>query len=861
VRGRLFRVLVVAAAAALLHLPAHFAPWTPAPLRESLPEDGPVFVRNGTLAESGDEGVFAAARRAAADPAAAWSDAGDVVGSTRWRPVATTLHVAERAAPWAESDDGAVRGAAVVSLLLHVLVSLGAMRLAASLGGDSRASLLAGLLAAASPTALAAAAWPARQAAVLATALALGGTLIAQRGGALRLFAAGCVLALAGLAHEAAFGWVLAVPLLVRAASGGRARLADAWPAAIAPAVAFVVRHAVIAGFASAAVAGDAAAGGLRPPNLLDGLAGVLVAAASFVLPARSHFADGPFVFSFAGHATAIVVLAGGVAWLWRRASQPAAAAALAAVAALSPIVIALSQIPLVGGAAAAPYQDSYLYVALPAAAAAAGLAFAALAARRGPVRIAGVAAGAMLVGASVAATASRAPAFRTKSDLIALAKTETPRSPVVRAWDVFERVGSSPASSSGIAAVAPDVASLAADATGEHLERVRGDAVAAATLSSLFSAYASELRTSALPLTDPAYDAADAAGAAATKLRPGSARTWAVLAALRMRTGAMRGAVEAVSHAMELAPADAGVAALGAEIALAVGNARLAADTMERAVETLRADPKSPALTPELFMLYARALAADGTTRVADPSADKGLRYRYDLAADVLESVRDVASQRGPTSPAARLLYDVYVRYGDFLASADRPAMALLSYERASALTGNDPRQSAAVHAGWLRQRLAAEEAKAAKHYQEAATSKHDEIGTALLELYVAFCRQNKSADADDAFAKLEGLVHGVPPEMRLQRAVHRYAALEDAKDQAMAEAELRQVIREKPELHRAEYELARVLMWQGTLERLAEARELCEKAAREAVTEDWALDADTLAQVCADVIRTTPK
>jgi predicted Zn-dependent protease len=269
--------------------------------------------------------------------------------------------------------------------------------------------------------------------------------------------------------------------------------------------------------------------------------------------------------------------------------------------------------------------------------------------------------------------------------------------------------------------------------------------------------------------------------------------------------------------------------------------------------------------------MLYARALAAHGALRVPDPSSDKGLRHRYDLAADVLVAVRDLPSQRSPSSPAAQLLYDVYVRYGDLLASTDRPAMALLSYQRAVEIGTHDPQRAlqigpndprrADLHGIWLQQRLQAEEAKANKRLAEAMKDKPDDIGNALLELYVSFCRQAKWADADEVFAKLEAAVGGVPPELRLQRAVHRFAALEDAKNQASAETELRRVIREKPDLHRAKYELARVLEWQGTLERFTEARDLYEAAARDGVREDWALEADARAQVMAEVIRTTPR
>lgn len=832
------------AAAILLHLSAHVAPWSPSTAREPLPEDGPAFVRNDALVARDGEGLAGVVLRTAAGSsaerrAAAWDGAADTVGASRWRPVSTALFAAERAAPWADTPEGAASGAAALSLFLHVLVALGAMRLASSLGGDDRAALVAGLLAAASPAALAAAAWPARQAAVLSTALALGGTLVSLRGGVVRLVLGGALVAAAGLAHEAAFGWVLAIPILRGAAAGGVPSMVSAWPCAVAPLAAFAARALSLGGFAAAAPEIPAAA--QRGANVLDGVAGMFATFVSFALPARAHFADGPFVFSFAGHAIALCALVAAIAWLLRRAARPAPAAALAAIAALLPLTF-------VGAAGGAPYQDSYLYLVLPLLAAAAGLAFAEVSARRGPARIAAASAAALLIGANVAATVVRAPAFRTRQGMLALAKSDMPESPVVRAWDLADRAGSGP---SAISTIAADVREFARSATGAQGPRLRADTVAAATVSRFLVEYAGAANASALPLTDAAYDAAEAAGAAAVELRPAAARAWYVLAALRRKTGALRGAFEAASRAAALDPENLGIVQLGADVALSVGQPRLAADALEQRLDKLDEAARA-ALPPEFLLLYARALAADGALRVPDPLSDKGLRYRFDIAAEV------ILRMPGPVDLARRkLLYDVYLRYGDLLASADRPAMALLAYTRALELTGGDMKQAAAEHGAWLQRRLQAETAAANERLNAAVKDHPEQVAVALMDLYVAFCRETRWKEADELFAKLEHDLGRVPGELRLRRAAERYGALEDPEHQGLAENDLREALRGEPGLSRARYELARVLEWQGTIPKFEEALELYEQAAREAVSEDWGLDAADRADVLRELLR----
>ena len=90
------------------------------------------------------------------------------------------------------------------------------------------------------------------------------------------------------------------------------------------------------------------------------------------------------------------------------------------------------------------------------------------------------------------------------------------------------------------------------------------------ATITQFLAGYAERFATpaSSVPLGDCAYDAADAAGAAAVELRPDWVRGWWVLASLRRRTGALRGALDAVVRATSLAPGDINIATVAASLA-----------------------------------------------------------------------------------------------------------------------------------------------------------------------------------------------------------------------------------------------------------------------------------------------------
>ncbi len=228
---RFLPLLVLLLAAAALHLPAHLG------TREPLPEDGPALVRNPALDPAADEGFGRALSRVIDEPSATWANLGDTVGRTRWRPLTAAVRAVERRVL---PSDHLARGAALLALLLHVVFAAQTLSLAVAIGVSRRAATAAALLVVASPAAVPLVDWPARQAAVLAAPLALLGLRVASGGGAARAFLGGLAIALAGLAHEAAFALVLAVPLVRAARVNGTARPLAAWPAVLAPAAALV---------------------------------------------------------------------------------------------------------------------------------------------------------------------------------------------------------------------------------------------------------------------------------------------------------------------------------------------------------------------------------------------------------------------------------------------------------------------------------------------------------------------------------------------------------------------------------------------------------------------------------------------
>ena len=272
-------------AACVLHLPAHLGERAP------LPQDNPALLANPALRTTATRTFGATLGEALSDPNAAWANAGATVGRTRWRPVSTAFAVAELGV----FGGRAGRGVAAVSLLLHVLVAWQTVLLVRALGGESRGAIAAGLLALAAPVALAVVDWPARQSVVLAAALGMAGLRRAACGSRRAAFAGGVALALGGLAHEAAFALLIAVPFLPLAR---RLRCR----ASLAAELVGRSRPGFLAGAARpgrrgrARVPRRARAG--RGPAVPGGAQGLLVGAASafqavvgFVLPARLDLA------------------------------------------------------------------------------------------------------------------------------------------------------------------------------------------------------------------------------------------------------------------------------------------------------------------------------------------------------------------------------------------------------------------------------------------------------------------------------------------------------------------------------------------------------------------------------------------
>ncbi len=842
--GRRLLLLVVVLAAVLLHLPAHIG-------REPLAEDAPAFAANPRLVQRPAETLLGTLGRVAMDPGVAWTDDEGAVGARRWRPVTAVAFAVQRAVPWGREPGSLVVAAALLSLALHVLVAVQSVRLVEELGGDRRAQWVAGLLVAASPTALAAAAWPARQGVVLAAALGVTGLRLAVREGFGRLLAAGLLLTLAALAHELAYGLAVAA-LALRAVRGGGARaVLPAWPVAALPAAAAIVRQVVLSRYAAGLPVIPVAVPEVAGPNALDGMVGVVIAAGSLLLPARLHLADGPWRHGALAHAAALAAVAAAIWFLWRSRRAPAAVVALAFLLALSPLL-------LLGRGGGSPYADSYLYIALPIGAAAVGIALARAAVRGRTQRIAVALAGALLVGASVAGTVTRSPAFATREAHAQLALEEAPGSPVTRAWDLSLRANESQDPDTA-AALLGEADALATAVGGEAAALHRSDAVAATTVGGFLAQFAMSIRAKSPPdPADPRLFQAERIARAATELRPQSAHAWHALAVVRFRNGLLRSSYEAVMVAAAIGPDDPEVLITGAEVALSVGNARLAANVMDRAAEiTAREQAGHPIeLPPARVLFHARALAGDGALRVPDPGADLGMRYRFDLAADLLERL---LRRRDAPAETRATLHRTYVLYGDFLASLDRTAMALLAYERALALAAPAPGEGpnrADEHLSWLRGRLAGERMEAEQRVRQAEQGVGN-IADALVELYVAFCREGAWSDADDLFTKLETDLRGIPTKLRFHRAVHRYASLDEPRSQETAEQELRRVLEEDATLARAHFELARVLEWRGTAENLRDAQRHYQQAADLAIVEEWSLDAVERAEAIAEFLR----
>jgi len=821
--------------ALLLHLPAHFSVVGGPSGRDLLYEDGPAFALNPAYERRGTEEAGDVVLRAVEEPSAAWGDGGDAVGASRWTPVSSALLALQRVA----FGSRAATVAAIVSLVLHLAVVVLAVRLHARLGLPRAAQVVGAALVAAAPAALPAAAWPARQGIVVAAALGLGGVHLVLRGGTMRAAAGGLLAAASAFAHPAAFGLAPAALVLRRAADRNSLRWGTAAAALVPVAVAAVLLLLRLASVAAGLPAADAPLAAARGPGILDGAVGVLQAFVSAILPARMHFADGPWTAGILGHAVAlVVVLAVLRQGLGARTVSPAALA-LASVAALLPLL----GIGVVAGGS--PFHEGPLYLATPFLAAAAGSAVAWGLARGGHFRPAAAAAGALLVGATIAGTAVRAPAFRTREGLLALGLREMPRSPVVAAWDLDAAVVAAQrdgrVAPDEIPALAARATALASRVTARDSVPLRQDPPAATTIAVSLARFADAVARSGTRPGEAPWDAAAEAAHAACDLTPWRAQPHLVRAAACQGQGALNDAYDAAGRAVALAPDDVDVRATAVRAALGVARVGVAADAalhmrgLEE--ERVRVDGGKP--RPDVLLLYARAMSADGTTRAPDPFGEPGIRFRYEAAIAALEPLAGVAEVR---AEARRLLHDVYLHYGDVLASLDRTALARISYARAIEIAGD--RGEAAEHRAWLDNRLRAEIVAAEARVAEAERGVGN-VADALVAQAIAFARAADFEKAKEVFDKLERDL-GMSPVLRYHRAVH---VLRDQPDRARVIAELRTVAAEEPTLARASYELGQILEeegdFDGALRAYDEAVRRAHDAAKTTGAEEWAIDA----------------
>jgi tetratricopeptide (TPR) repeat protein len=201
----------------------------------------------------------------------------------------------------------------------------------------------------------------------------------------------------------------------------------------------------------------------------------------------------------------------------------------------------------------------------------------------------------------------------------------------------------------------------------------------------------------------------------------------------------------------------------------------------------------------------------------------------------------------------AQRELYGVCLRYGDFLASKDRTALALVAYRDAAETRVRDT--EAAEHETWLRERLAAEE-RAALETLAKAERGDGTVADALVAVATAFARQAKDQEAAAVFARIEESL-GMSPALRYHRAMQLWRELDPRK----AIAELRQTVTEDPTLARAHYDLGLLLEEAGELEAALasceKARSLADAQAETHGAEQWLLDADLRIEEVRQVLR----
>lgn len=775
-------------------------------------------------------------RAALTDPATAWAEGGSDIGRSRFRPVSDLARGI--AVEFAGRDANSYLG--WIGWAFHGLLALLVARLARALRADDRGTLLAGLATACAPWMLPAAAWPARLGFGIAAVLATAGLLGAARR---RLAPTVVGLTLAVLTHEAALGAVLAAPWVARHAtrsddaSDGGGTWRDHWivPAALA----WCAGLAVVA---SRGALESRTAGGVE--GLLAGPAGLFTALGSLLVPTRVALADASWTTTLPAGVVAALGLALLLRWGWTsRASHPLR---LACVVVLLPLVAAA----LSGGV---PFRPGYLALVAPLPLAAAGAWLRHTERRSVALRLAAtVTAVAWLVAASVS-TLQVGTALADGRSLVEYARRTAPASSLARAWELGAGLTQEPQALEEHRAAVDELLEqtrrfVPSDAPGARAGRGRRlDAVQATSLATPLLQYAAAVANSDAAGESPVWSSAVAAADRGAELRPESLRSHLVRAALRLRAGDADVALEAGLRARELAPDDMDAAVLTAESQLVLGLGMEAVATLAPfAGPTLMAGDDTP-----FELLWARALAADGAFPDVTPD---GVRYRYEAAAGVLESLGERLRATPAALPVARQLYDVYLHYGDFLASLDFTAMAALAYERAEVHAHG--RVEAAEHAGWLQARLQREIAAANAELAAAQRDRPEDVATAMADLGVAFARANRLDEADAVFARLTEALGGAPPALRYQIAVHRYGARFDAESQGAAERMLATVVEEDPTLVRAHFERGRVLEYLG---RFPEAFTEFRRAAVAGALEEWSLDATESAYRLAEYLGET--
>jgi len=227
-----------------------------------------------------------------------------------------------------------------------------------------------------------------------------------------------------------------------------------------------------------------------------------------------------------------------------------------------------------------------------------------------------------------------------------------------------------------------------------------------------------------------------------------------------------------------------------------------------------------------EHVLLMAEALAADAATN--------RLLVEYGWALELLLPLYE-GGDRG--NDLRSLLYEIHLHWGDALVSRDLTATGRVAYERAVQLQGRD--SAAGEHLRWLQTRLRREMAEAQTRLDRAAAGEGN-VANALLDLAIVHCRAGAWETADEIFRRIEDGQGGMNSALRYQIAIHRYATREDQLDRA--EAELRRVLDEEPDLHEARHELAAVLLQMG---RLDDAATEYRRAAREGAAFEWAIEA----------------